>query len=223
MKGNFKASTALTLLSDPQIATTGGNLARLQETAIEQLDLIRKMESESALRAVLCGLALHRIKASLKHGEFGKWQSKYIAAKRSQVGYYMRLALVCLQEGGFSKQDMTAMTSESGDIVLAKDGAAHRAFKKIQNFVGDKSLNELLIEHDIKNASSGGGSSSSSAAASGEDPLLADTAEHLMGLRAILLDPATVKRFTAAQLIDIEKQWASGLDQFRQLLAKLRA
>lgn len=224
MKGNFKASSALTLLSDPQISTSGGNLEKLQTTAIEQLDLIRKMESESALRAVLAGLALHRIKASVKHGEFGKWIAKNVAAKKSQVNHYMRLAVVCLEQAGFSKPDLVALAVDTGDLVVSSDGAARKAFKKIQDFVGEFSLNELLIEHNIKDGGGGGGKSTPAAlAAGGEDPLLADTAQHLMSLREIILDPETMKRFTAAQLRDIETQLSSALDQFRALKTKLRA
>jgi hypothetical protein len=223
MKGNFKARSALTLLSDPQIATGGGNLESLQKTTVEQIDLIKRMESESALRAVLVGLALHRIKASLKHGAFGKWQTENLNAKRAQVGYYMRLAIVCLEDAGFSKPETLGLSEIGTDLATSDAASAKRAFKKIQDFVGEKSLNELLVEHGLKSTGAGGGSNSSSGTGGGEDPLLADTATHLMGLRALILDPDQIKRFTASQLKDIEVQLASALDEFRKLKAALRA
>lgn len=224
MKGTLKAPTALTLLSDPQIATTGGKLAKLQATAIEQIDLIKRLESESALRAVLVGLALHRIKASLKHGEWGKWQTAHLEAKRSQVGYYMRLAIVCLEQGGFTKPDLLQI-AEGGTELAHAEGPARRAFKKIQDFVGDKSLNELLCEHGLKNPGSGSGSGGSASPGPAGSDAAADAAtEWLINLRSTYLDVEKVKTFPAQHLRAIEQQTASFLAEFRRVLeaAQLR-
>jgi Protein of unknown function (DUF3102) len=224
MKGNFKATSALTLVSDPQFSTAVEKLPMLQKLVIDQLAAVARMERDAALHAIVIGLTLYRIKASLPYGQFGKWISKHLEPKKSQVNNYMRLATAFLENSGVSKPDLLALPGDSAKMILTGDGPAKRLFKKAVEFVGDKSLNELLIEHAIKSAGTGSGSGAPAAVPpGGEDPLWADTAEHLMGLRTLLLDPETMKRFTATQLNDIETQWASGLDQFRKLKAQLRA
>lgn len=231
MKGNFKATAALTLLSTTNV--TAPQVKKFGDAVAEEFRQIPLQERMNAARAILVGIGFHAVKASLKHGEFTPWLGSKVnqvnfwspATAKVNASYYMRLALAFVEQAKPSKQELLALTA-GGEItpnLNTADSAAKKLFSRIEEFIGERSLNEILIDEGIKGGGSGGSSSTPAAVtAGGEDPLLADTASHLMGLRALLLDPETVKRFTAHQLDDIEKQWASGLDQFRQLRAKMR-
>ncbi|MDD2763462.1 MAG: hypothetical protein PHE83_05750 [Opitutaceae bacterium] len=53
MKGNHSASTrsALSVIQDERIKCTGGALEALKATAVKQVELIRRQEADSAMRA----------------------------------------------------------------------------------------------------------------------------------------------------------------------------
>lgn len=158
-------SHALTLIAQTQIPTTGGNLIDLQAATLKQLDLIKKLEGEAAFRAILTGIGLHQIKASLSHGKFGPWLEKNSQGGRAQCGYYMKLALTFLEETKATKPEMLLLAA--GKFELSTDDVNGRRFvKRIADFVGDLSLNELLIKHDIKGV---GMKSSLASASQGED------------------------------------------------------
>lgn len=176
---------------------------------------------------------LHAVKHSLKHGQFTPWLDQTLTeltfwtkgTAKVNASYYMRLAIAFVDAAKPSRPELAALPA--GGLTLDLDnpqGPAAKLVKRLDEFCGEASLQELLEEHGIK-AGAGGGSKGAvevTATNAGEDPLLADTAQHLMGLRSLLLDPDTVKRFTPRQLDDIETQWASGLEQFRQLRAKMQ-
>lgn len=143
------AKHALTVLASSDISTTGGNLAALQKSAIDQMALISRLESESAIRAIFVGLALHRIKASLKHGQFGPWIDKNIEQKKSQTNNYMRLAIAALEATKAGKAELVALPEDVASIDK-NDRTARQFVEKLTKWVGDLSLNELLIKHEIK-------------------------------------------------------------------------
>ena len=152
-----KNSSALVVLSDPQICTSGANLEKLQHAAISQLTQIRQLESESALRALVVGFAFHRIKASVKHGEFMPWiKANVDSAGHRQANYYMRLAVAFTEVARVSKVEILA-APEDGSALTTADDVAKRFMAKAAKFVGAKSLNELLREHGIKDAAQLGG------------------------------------------------------------------
>jgi Protein of unknown function (DUF3102) len=230
MKGNFKATSALALLSDKSVATE--NLQKFGDRVADEFAQIPQQEQMNAARAILVGIGLHAVKAGMKHGEFTPWlQSKVNqvnfwspATAKVNASYYMRLAIAFVEQSKPTRPEMLAITAATEPLNL-KEAAGHAAklLERVKKFIGERSLNEILIEEGIKNGGAGGGSSSKAAIGGGEDPLLADTATHLMGLRDLILNPDTVKRYTASQLNDIEVQLASALDQFRKLKAALRA
>jgi len=161
MKGNLSddKKVALALLDDKQIRTTGANLDTLQRAAITQIALVRRMESESALRAILVGMALMRVKHSLAHGEFMPWLKKNLdATAHRQANYYMRLGLVFLEKTKATKPEVLALPGDQAELSLDNiEGPARRLMEKMTKFVGDKSLNELLSEHAIKDGKALGG------------------------------------------------------------------
>ena len=231
MKGNFKATSALALLSTTNVTTL--QVKKFGETVAEEFRQIPLQERMNAARAILVGIGLHGMKVALKRGEFRDWMEANVTQGNiwtkstaiKNASFFMRLAIAFVEQAKPSKQELLALTA--GGAITPNlnnaDSAAKKLFARIEDFIGERSLNEILIDEGIKGGGSGSGSGATAAiTGGGEDPLLADTASHLMGLRALLLDPETVKRFTTRQLDDIEKQWASGLEQFRQIRAKMR-
>lgn len=229
MKGNFSDKQALALIAGCRVPKE--QIKPFGKMVADQFGEIGKAEKMTAVRVVLLGHGFNVMKNSLERGEFRPWTvanvtrshiwSEATAAKN--VALYMRVWHAFLKQYKPSQPELLAITGGSSldpDLSKAK-GESAKLIKAISDWVGERSATEVIREEVLDKVSSAGGGGT--LPVTGEDPLLADTAEHLMGLRAILLDPKTVKRFTAAQLQDIEKQWASGLEQFRKLLAKMRA
>jgi hypothetical protein len=154
MKGKHSESkrAALAVLEDREICTTGAILKRLQETAIRQISLIRTMERESALRALLVGLALHRIKAGLYHGEFMPWLKGHVdGVGYRSCNYYMRLATAFVEATHLTKPELLALPADQTEFAIEPaDAAARRFMDKAAKFVGDCSLNELLAREHVK-------------------------------------------------------------------------
>jgi hypothetical protein len=155
------AKHALTVLAAPELRVEKANLKQLQATAVEQVLAVGKMENNAAKGGILAGLTLLRVKASMKHGEFGPWLDKMTAAKthnganlppvkERQLQYYMRLTLVFLEKTRLDAPDLLALPDGTTALDL---GGAHKAKSfvgALDRFVGELSLNELLIKHDIK-------------------------------------------------------------------------
>lgn len=240
MKGNFKATTALALLTTTQLPakTESGSqlptLATFQKRVAEEFNEIPRQERMNAYRAIAVGLGLHLVKASVKHGQFTPWLQANVtqgnfwtpATAKKNASFYMRLAIAFVEKSGVTQPELLSLPAGkvdlSAEMVTGKiTGPQAKLAKRLEDFVGEFSLNELLVEHGIKDGGKGSGGGSA-ASGSDEDPLLANTAEWLMNLRNTLLDPESIKRFTPSALDDIERQLASGLDQFRKLRAKLR-
>jgi len=152
-------TSSLVVLKDKQICASGANLTSLQTTALKQLQLIRTLERDAALRAILVGLALHRIKASLKHGDFMPWLKKNLEATGyRQCAYYMKLGSVFVETARLSKPELLAVPGDKTDLALVPaDAEAKRFMEKAQKFVGDLSLNELMDEYGIKEKKKLGG------------------------------------------------------------------
>ncbi len=150
-----KQTSALTVLSAPELRAPAGTIDQLKEAAIGQIEAVARMEGQAAIGGILAGLTLHRVKASLKHGEFGPWTEKFTTGehfkiRKTQVSYYMRLAVAFIEEAGADKDNLIAL-GDSGEMLDLADTAAGQALaSKLKKFAGDNSLNELLIKHGIK-------------------------------------------------------------------------
>ena len=177
-----KTSHALTLVADPKFAVAEDGLSKLKEAAIAQVSAISHLESKAALGALIAGLTLHRVKASLPHGQFVKWLESVQKCtsgahfKRRQAAYYMALALVFLEKAKVQKPDLLALPGDQLSLEVGDGHAAQQFFAKAQKFVGDLSLNELLIKHGIKGV---GLQKELAKAAAAEEPTPPPTAEQL--------------------------------------------
>lgn len=145
-----KTKHALSLIADSAFAVAKSETEVLQNTTAEQLAGVAALEGQAAMGATLAGINLHRVKASTKHGEFGKWldqictTSANLGVKPRQANYYMRLAAVFLEKSRLSKSEL--LTGLDG----AEETARAPLVSALKKFVGEHSLNELLIKNDIK-------------------------------------------------------------------------
>lgn len=148
---NSPKKHALALVAQPEWLIGKDALKKLQVAAVAEMQTIHRLQCEAAGRAVLVGLALHRIKASLKHGQWGGWINRdFKAVGHRQVNYYMRLALVFLERERVQKPDLLALPGDQLALDVEGDKGGAAFVNKLQKFVGDLSLTELLIKHGIK-------------------------------------------------------------------------
>lgn len=168
-KGNHseKTKSAIVVLNDGgSIITDKSQLATFQKHTAEQVALIERTESDNVLRRIFVGLALWRIKASLKHGEFGPWLKKHVEAKHSNVNYIMRAAQTFVEETRLAKPEQLALAT--GEVTLeTKDATAKKVLVAAEKFVDGMSWGELLDFYGIKDAAKTGGKRTKSNTADG--------------------------------------------------------
>ncbi len=160
MKGNHSESkrAALAVLEKRENCTAV-QLSKLQAVALQQIAMIKTMERDAALRAILAGLTLDRVKAALNHGEFMPWiKANLDGAGYRQANYYMRLAAAFVTCMNVSRPEILALPGDQKALALEPaDATARRFMEKAANFVGDRSLNELLDHLHIKDRKPLGG------------------------------------------------------------------
>src|SRR5690606_16247103 len=145
-------------------------LPKLQAAALQQLAEIRRMERESAARAVLAGLTLIRVKHSLKHGQFLPWLKQHVqGVGYQQCNFYMGLAQVFVAKARITKPDMLALPGDQTALSLDAEGEARGFFSKLEKFVGEASLNDLLDKHGLKKKKLGGKRTSAADTGDGDD------------------------------------------------------
>lgn len=161
-------STTPVLLSDRSLATSP--VEQLQDTAVQQMQVIAQTERDTALRAILLGLTLHKVKACLPHGQFTKWLKSKVtqgnlwtpATAKKNASFYMRLAEIAVQKSKVTRPELLALPGDQTELSLdTAEGDGRRFVQKLTKFIGEKSLNELLREHGIKEAKKLGGARNS--------------------------------------------------------------
>ncbi len=143
---------ALTILAAAGKNALGADLTKAGTAINSQLALIRDADPLIAKRAIFVGTALLMVKESLAHGEFGPWLDKHIDdLGRRQVQYYMRLAIETLDAERVNQKALAALpVGEIESALTVSKGPAGEFRAAVDNFVGGKSLSELLAEHGIK-------------------------------------------------------------------------
>ena len=150
-KTDNKNTHALAILGDRALSYDQAMLPKIQAAALQQLAEVARLVRERGARAVLEGLALCRVKASLKHGQFQAWLKPHVKVGLVSCNNYMRLALAFVEKSGVSKPDLLALPGDQTSLAIdAGDDAQRRFFAKLEKFVGQSSLSELLAKHDIK-------------------------------------------------------------------------
>jgi hypothetical protein len=148
-----KTSTqTLVLLASSELRADQQELDRLTRGVIENMTMMRRLRGEEALRGLLVGMMLHRVKHSLPHGQFGPWIRANVHDFGDRyVNYLMRLSLAFIDKAKVNKPELLALPGEQVELALeGKEGAQRRFLEKAVKFVGELSLNELLIKHGIK-------------------------------------------------------------------------
>jgi hypothetical protein len=181
-KGNHspKTKTALAVLTDSSVVINDRSaLKAFQKTTAEQVTLINTTETNNVLRRVFVGLALHRIKASLKHGEWGTWKKDHLSIKPTQLHYVMGAAQAFVSEAGFKPGDSLALATT--EVALdTKDATARKVVAAAEKFVGGMTWGELLDAHDIRETKKVGGPR---AKETNNDPAPALTPEQMYQLK----------------------------------------
>jgi hypothetical protein len=156
------------ILNDSTLAAKGGDLEKLKFAAVKMMAVVEQFQDEASRAntnackaAVLAGIALLRVKASLPHGQFGKWIKGIGAGEGAnshrganlgyrQANYYMSLAKVFLSRARVQLPALLALPGDQIPLEIDTGHPSHDLFSKLEKFVGDSSLNALLDEHDIK-------------------------------------------------------------------------
>jgi|GEM_PF-6702803 len=132
--------TALSLFTHPSLKPAGDALSRLQAQAVADLQQIQSAERRTAADAVRLGIRLHAIKLGLPPKTWTAWQEENIKGiGRRQVNNYMRLAAVAGHKIG--RKALIAIVSGHDD---------QDTTERIERFVGECSLTELLIKFGIR-------------------------------------------------------------------------
>lgn len=206
-------TNALAVVTSHELKAKDSDLEFLQKSVVAQLGKMSGLRQEESLRGLLVGMALYRIKASLPHGQFGKWCKSAINGTYGEryVNYLMKLALIFVEKCKVRKPELLALPGDQTELALdGMEGDQRRFTAKAIKFVGDLSLNELFIEHDIKPAGStknakkkkpGGGDTSP---AKTPQELCIEILETLELARKDACDKAVWMRMSRAQHDDIK-------------------
>jgi hypothetical protein len=212
--------TALAVVNSSELKAKDQALEQLQQTVITQLGYIRGLRRQEALRGLLVGMSLQRIKASLPHGQFGKWVKDNIAIFGERyVQFLMKLALVFVDKCKVKKPEILALPGDQTELTLdTLDGDSRRMMEKAEKFAGDLSLNELFIKHDIKSVglkSKLAAQRKKEAEEDGEEEparspqdLCNEITEHILWARKGALDHAAWMTMSRAQHEDIRNTFA---------------
>lgn len=151
---------ARALLSSEQLAAHDAeSIDQLKHTALRQLGAVQQLSQQHAAGCVLCGLTLHRVKASLQRGEFEPWMDSLRAEKsttggllpsRSMRFYYMKLATVFVEKTGTLLPHLLALPGDQFGLEIPDSDAGRELAEKLTAFVGDQSLNDLFDRYKIK-------------------------------------------------------------------------
>jgi hypothetical protein len=187
-----------TKLEPVQISTIGAIIRR-------HLVEIQRAERETAQRAVMLGVALWKVRLSIAHGQWTPWLGEHIGVGQRQVNNYMRLALVFLIKSRATKTELRALPADS--IELASDDALSRAlFARLEKFVGECSLNELLVKHGIKSVTRDDQGEGEATAAGGQQLLFPEMCDVLLKLDRLYM-PESIIQIPPDKLNPLRAEW----------------
>ncbi len=151
-------TTALAVIGSPELKADAKQLALLKTSAEQQFKRLAEMRHEEALRGLLLGLTLHRVKASLPYGEFGKWAKAHATFGERWVNYLMKLALVFIDKSKATKPELLACPGDQTELAIEGQQGLQRQFTlKANKFTAGLSLSELLDKYEIKSGAKLGG------------------------------------------------------------------
>lgn len=143
---------ALVVVASPELSAPSALLPKLQAAAVHQVKLIRRTESEASQRALLLGLTLWRIKASMK-GTFTGWLKKdFDSLGYRQARYYMSASLAFIEKTKATLPEFLALPGDQAELALdaLPEGKGRALMAKIEKFVDGRSLGDLFEDLGIK-------------------------------------------------------------------------
>lgn len=107
--------------------------------------LIFRTEREAACHAIALGMLLWQVKGTLPKGEFKKWIEANIEGRGYRsCAYWMKLALCFAEKSGLKADECSAVAQ------WKPKGKGNTGAAKLDKFVGELSLNELMIKHGLR-------------------------------------------------------------------------
>ncbi|MEN9842170.1 MAG: hypothetical protein RL376_1970 [Verrucomicrobiota bacterium] len=166
-------TVALATFASSDLRVDAAQLRQLQTGVLDQLTVMRRLRGEEALRGLLVGLTLNRIKASLHGGEFLRWQRDNIVCFSDRYcRYLMQLSLVFVDRCKVAKPELLALPGDQTELAIeTKEGAQKRLFEKAVSFIGDLSISELLEKHGLKETKRLGGARDKATAPEASNPV----------------------------------------------------
>ncbi|MBP8257096.1 MAG: hypothetical protein KAX37_07195 [Opitutaceae bacterium] len=150
---------SLTVFSNSKVVDASDEKI-LERAAISQMEMIPQLESEAAIRAIFAGLALQKLRRKAAHGTWEKKLKQMLTSvniwtpktAKTNASYYMRLASHFVEKTRVSVPEMLALPGDQTELALDGDSTAQarRMVEKLKKYVGDFSLNELLVRANIK-------------------------------------------------------------------------
>lgn len=167
----MSTANTLSLIRSDALRVRDAELARLQQSAIDNVNRIRLTDQENALRSLFVGVALLRIKESLAYGQFGPWVEANFKCSRRMIGYYMSAAMVFIGEMKLASAELAINPGDKFELAVdSRDAAVKRFVSKARKFIGDSSFSELLAEHGIKETAALGGARTKGKGGKGAQP-----------------------------------------------------
>jgi len=217
------------LVEDTKVLAKSRELADLQRDTLQQLGIMSGLRREEALRGLLVGAALLRIKASIGHGNFMPWvKANVTTIGQRWVNYLMRLALVFFAKSRVLKSELLALPGDQLNLAIeGKEGMQRQMVEKAVKFVGDLSIAELLEKHGIKDTKKLGGArdkkEGDEAPATIDPEQLAANARAALSdvhetLRQLLLTDNVCQYLSKTEIRDFDKSLGALLGRWRSSL-----
>lgn len=140
-------SAALELLKRPE---SQPYIERLEESIQRDIIASARIDKAGAMVGVKIGLALQAAKALIRHGQYEGWvASKFgdaFGTRKAQ--YFSKLALVFLKTERSVPLELPAPEEAGKWLAIADE--VHPLARAIEEFVGDRTLAELLDQHNVR-------------------------------------------------------------------------
>ena len=210
---------ALAILQDSKLPFA--EISAIAEICRRHLEEIRKAEKMTAQRAIVLGVMLWKVRLALPHGDWMPWQAQYLSACKTEVNYYMRLALVFLIKSRATKVELRALPSDSVELA-ANDALSRALLTRLEKFVGECSLHELLVKHGLKGVTrdQGDEDGADASAKTGEQLVFTSFCDTLFAVRQTVLKREHLMQLTPDQLKGFRREWEQTNSEMQALFAE---
>lgn len=116
--------------------------------ALAMLQHVEGLRKERSIKAILAGLYLHQVKATLGHGSFGDWLSQHLGKADRTARRYMSLASIFARKSALLLPEMLGANQLTLDL-QAQDSEGRAILGKLDAFVGTEGLTALMQKHGV--------------------------------------------------------------------------